>query len=68
MLVLGISSPSNQIGRDGVMRRLSRIAAAARPLAVADAEQGVAQMSAAKANAAAAQAFADRRRPDGIAA
>ncbi|CAN5356059.1 DUF6468 domain-containing protein [soil metagenome] len=53
---------------DGVMRRLSRIAAAARPLAAAEAEAGVAQMSAAKANAAAAQAFADRRRPSGIAA
>jgi hypothetical protein len=53
---------------DGVMRRLSRIAAAARPLSVAEAQPGVAQISAAKANAAAAQAFADRRRPDGIAA
>ncbi len=51
---------------DAVIRRLSRIAAAARPLAAADA--GVPHMSAAKANAAAAQAFADRRRPDGIAA
>jgi hypothetical protein len=53
---------------DGVLRRLSRIAIAARPLAAAEAEAGIAQMSAAKANAAAAQAFADRRRPSGIAA
>jgi Domain of unknown function (DUF6468) len=53
---------------DGVLRRLSRIAAAARPQAAADADAAVAQMSAAKANAMAAQAFADRRRPDGIAA
>jgi hypothetical protein len=51
---------------DMVMRRLSRIAAAARPQA--DVESSVPQMSAAKANAAAAQAFAERRRPDGLAA
>jgi chromosome segregation ATPase len=51
---------------DNVLRRLSRIAVAARPLA--EAESSPPQMSAAKANAAAAQAFAERRRPDGIAA
>ena len=64
---------------DAVVRRLSKIAAAARPLA-AQAEPELpmpvapaaaptaARMSAARANAAAAQAFAERRRPDGIAA
>jgi len=63
---------------DAVVRRVSKIAAAARPLAaqaevelpvtpVAPAVQ-TARMSAARANAAAAQAFAERRRPDGIAA
>jgi len=60
---------------DAVVRRVSKIAAAARPLAVqAEVELPVApavqaaRMSAARANAAAAQAFAERRRPDGIAA
>ena len=53
---------------DNVVRRLSRIAVAARPLAEADAAVDTPTMSAAKANAAAAQAFADRRRPAGIAA
>lgn len=64
---------------DAVVRRVSKIAAAARPLA-AQAEpelpmpvapaaaQTAARVSAARANAAAAQAFAERRRPDGIAA
>ena len=64
---------------DAVVRRLSKIAAAARPLA-AQAEPELpmpvapataptaARMSAARANAAAAQAFAERRRPDGLAA
>jgi preprotein translocase subunit YajC len=51
---------------DSVVRRLSKIALAARPLA--DAERDMPTMSAARANAAAAQAFAERRRPDGIAA
>jgi hypothetical protein len=51
---------------DHVVRRLSKIAIAARPLA--DAERDVSTMSAARANAAAAQAFVERRRPDGIAA
>lgn len=51
---------------DHVVRRLSKIALAARPLA--EAEREVSNVSAARANAAAAQAFAERRRPDGIAA
>jgi hypothetical protein len=50
---------------DNVVRRLSKIASAARPLT--EAEPNV-RMSAARANAAAAQAFVERRRPDGIAA
>jgi hypothetical protein len=62
---------------DAVVRRVSKIAAAARPLAAhAEVEMPVvpaaaptaARVSAARANAAAAQAFAERRRPDGIAA
>ena len=68
---------------DNVVRRLSRIASAARPFVDAPAEAPaqvaapapvaphqpvVPKMSAARANAAAAQAFAERRRPDGIAA
>ncbi len=59
---------------DNVLRRLSRIAVAARPLADVEPAAPVAaapdtpKMSAARANAAAAQAFAERRRPDGIAA
>jgi hypothetical protein len=48
-----------------VIRRLSKIAIAARP---AEPEAATARVSAAKAVAAAAQAFSDRRRPDGIAA
>ena len=51
---------------DSVVRRLSKIAVAARPLA--EAEPDAPRVSAARANAAAAQAFAERRRPDGIAA
>jgi chromosome segregation ATPase len=51
---------------DHVVRRLSKIAIAARPLA--EAERDVSSVSAARANAAAAQAFVERRRPDGIAA
>jgi chromosome segregation ATPase len=51
---------------DNVLRRLSKIAIAARP---ASAEEPAApRVSAAKAVAAAAQAFSDRRRPDGLAA
>ena len=51
---------------DNVFRRLSRIAIAARPLAAPEA--AVPTVSAAKAVAAAAQAFSDRRRSDGLAA
>ncbi|OYU88530.1 MAG: chemotaxis protein [Bradyrhizobiaceae bacterium PARB1] len=61
---------------DHVVRRLSKIAIAARPLAAqAEPEEApttasapAGRVSAARANAAAAQAFAERRRPDGIAA
>ncbi|MDB5615829.1 DUF6468 domain-containing protein [Tardiphaga sp.] len=61
---------------DNVLRRLSRIASAARPLVEVQPEAQVEvqpplqapKVSAARANAAAAQAFAERRRPDGIAA
>ncbi|MEH2478841.1 hypothetical protein V1282_002198 [Nitrobacteraceae bacterium AZCC 2146] len=53
---------------DNVLRRLSRIAVAARPLTDPEPDAGAPRVSAAKANAAAAQAFAERRRPDGIAA
>ena len=48
---------------DGVLRRITRIAVAARP-----AEPEPAKLSAAKSIAAAAQAFSDRRRSDGLAA
>jgi chromosome segregation ATPase len=48
---------------DGVLRRISRIAVAARP-----AEPEAPKVSAAKSIAAAAQAFSDRRRPNGLAA
>jgi hypothetical protein len=48
---------------DGVLRRISRIAVAARPP-----EPEPPKVSAAKAIAAAAQAFSDRRRPNGLAA
>jgi hypothetical protein len=51
---------------DNVLRRLSRIAIAARPSA--EAEPAAPKVSAANAIAAAAQAFSDRRRPDGLAA
>jgi len=51
---------------DNVLRRLSKIAVAARPSAEQPAAE--APLSAAKANAAAAQAFAERRRSNGIAA
>jgi Domain of unknown function (DUF6468) len=53
---------------DGVIRRLSRIAAAARPSESAEAAPAAPKVSAAKAVAAAAQAFSDRRRADGLAA
>jgi chromosome segregation ATPase len=48
---------------DGVLRRISRIAVAARP-----AEPEPPKLSAAKSIAAAAQAFSERRRSDGLAA
>ena len=50
---------------DNVIRRLSKIAIAARPSEPAPTASNV---SAAKAVAAAAQAFSDRRRSDGLAA
>jgi hypothetical protein len=50
---------------DNVVRRLSRIAIAARP---PEPETATPQMSAAKAVAAAAQAFSDRRKANGLAA
>jgi hypothetical protein len=51
---------------DAVLRRLSKIAIAARPASVPEAEP--ARASTAKDVAAAAQAFSDRRRTDGLAA
>ena len=57
---------------DNIFRRLSRIATAARPAAEpepeSEPERAVHKVSAAKAVAAAAQAFSDRRRADGLAA
>jgi len=53
---------------DNVFRRLSRIAIAARPASAAESEPEVPAASTAKAVAAAAQAFSDRRRSDGLAA
>jgi chromosome segregation ATPase len=58
----------NQLAEgDNVIRRLSRIAIAARPLSEPEAEPVAAPRSA-KAVAAAAQAFSERRRSDGLAA
>jgi hypothetical protein len=51
---------------DNVFRRLSKIAIAARPLS--EPATAAPRVSAAKAVAAAAQAFSDRRRSDGLAA
>jgi hypothetical protein len=51
---------------DDVFRRLSKIVLAARP--VQESEPAAPKVSAAKAVAAAAQAFSDRRRSDGLAA
>src|ERR1700736_6327506 len=51
---------------DDVCRRLSRIVIAARP--APEPEPAAPKLSAAKAVAAAAQAFSDRRRSDGLAA
>jgi chromosome segregation ATPase len=58
---------------DNVVRRLAKIASAARPSSEAApsssaASQAAPQVSSAKAIAAAAQAFSDRRRSDGLAA
>jgi chromosome segregation ATPase len=59
---------------DNIIRRLSRIAVAARPVTEPEPEEPAApnipapRISAAKAIAAAAQAFSDRRRSDGLAA
>lgn len=54
---------------DGVIRRLSKIALAARPLSELEAVAPAApRVSSAKAVAAAAQAFSERRRSDGLAA
>ena len=57
---------------DNIFRRLSRIATAARPAAEpepeSEPEPAVPKVSAAKAVAAAAQAFSDRKRSDGLAA
>jgi chromosome segregation ATPase len=52
---------------DDVLRRLAKIASAARPAPAAIAAEP-AKISAAKATVAAAQAFAERRRSNGIAA
>jgi chromosome segregation ATPase len=52
---------------DNIIRRLSRIAIAARPTEPA-AAPAAPRVSTAKATAAAAQAFSDRRRSDGLAA
>jgi preprotein translocase subunit YajC len=57
----------NQLAEgDAVIRRLSRIAVAARPASAPEPEMP--KVSAANAIAAAAQAFSDRRRSDGLAA
>ena len=53
---------------DGIIRRLSKIAAAARPVSHEEAPAAAPKMSSAKAVAAAAQAFTERRRTDGLAA
>jgi hypothetical protein len=57
---------------DNIFRRLSRIATAARPAAEPEPESApepaAPRISSAKAIAAAAQAFSDRRRADGLAA
>jgi hypothetical protein len=53
---------------DNIVRRLSRIATAARPASEPEPEAAAPKVSAAKAIAAAAQAFSERTRSDGIAA
>jgi len=60
----------NQLAEgDGIIRRLTKIATAARPSAAEPAPvQAAPQVSAAKAVAAAAEAFSERRRASGLAA
>jgi hypothetical protein len=59
----------NQLAEgDGVIRRLSKIASAARPAQAPDLEPETPKLSPAKAVAAAAQAFSERRRANGLAA
>jgi chromosome segregation ATPase len=53
---------------DGVIRRISKIALAARPASEAVSSSVVASVPNAKALAEAAQAFSERRRTDGLAA
>jgi chromosome segregation ATPase len=53
---------------DNIIRRLSRIAIAARPAAEPVSEPAAPTVSTAKAIVAAAQAFSDRRRSNGLAA
>ncbi len=53
---------------DDVMQRLSKIAVAARPVPAVTVAPDAPQLSPAKATVAAAQAFAERRRSNGIAA
>jgi chromosome segregation ATPase len=53
---------------DNIIRRLSRIAIAARPTAEPEAAPAAPRVSSAQAVAAAAQAFSERRRSDGLAA
>ena len=59
----------NQLAEgDNVFRRLSRIAIAARPLSEPEPAVVAPRTSSAKSLAAAAQAFSERRRSDGLAA
>lgn len=59
----------NQLAEgDGVIRRLSKIASAARPAQAPDLEPETPKLSPAKAVAVAAQAFSERRRANGLAA
>ena len=53
---------------DNVLRRLSKIVSAARPASEPEPKPVVPTVSAARAIAAAAQVFSDRRRSDGLAA
>ena len=53
---------------DNIVRRLSRIAIAARPAPEPETAPAAPRVSSAKSIAAAAQAFSDRRRSDGLAA